>query len=145
MSLAPWDADRPNSTRATRQAIPDQQAEDPWRWATHSGGVLRALRSGIYRGWDLHPAQLPSRFAATLAFCRDCWIDAASRLGDYHRQSGDGVMDEPATAYALARHLAAARACGAIDAAELDVVGGIGDDVLAHYLIRGAVPGVGTQ
>ena len=36
----------------------------------------------------------------------------------------------------LARQLAAARTCGALDAAELDGVGGIGDDVLAHYLIR---------
>jgi len=115
------------------------------RWATHAEGVLRALRSGIYQGWDLHPAQLPTRFAATFAFYRDGWTDAAGRLGDYHRQTGGGVMDEPATAYALARHLAAARACGAIDAAELDAVGGIGDDVLAHYLVRGAVPGVGAR
>jgi len=112
------------------------------RWATHADGVLRALRGGIYQGWDLHPAQLPTRFAATFAFYRDGWTDAAGRLGDYHRQADRGVMDEPATAYALARHLAAARACGAVDAAELDVVGGIGDDVLAHYLVRGAVPGV---
>jgi hypothetical protein len=115
------------------------------RWATHADGVLRALRGGIYQGWDLHPAQLPTRFAATFAFYRDGWTDAAGRLGDYHRQADRGVMDEPATAYALARHLAAARACGAVDAAELDVVGGIGDDVLAHYLVRGAVPGVGTR
>ncbi|HEY5114449.1 MAG TPA: aldolase, partial [Nakamurella sp.] len=112
------------------------------RWTTHADGVLRALRGGIYQGWDLHPAQLPTRFAATFAFYRDGWTDAAGRLGDYHRQAERGVMDEPATAYALARQLAAARACGAVDAAELDVVGGIGDDVLAHYLVRGAVPGV---
>ena len=112
------------------------------RWATHADSVLRALRGGIYQGWDLHPAQLPTRFAATFAFYRDGWTDAAGRLGDYHRQAERGVMDEPATAYALARQLAAARACGAVDAAELDVVGGIGDDVLAHYLVRGAVPGV---
>jgi citrate lyase beta subunit len=111
------------------------------RWARHADGVLRALRSGIYQGWDLHPAQLPTRFAATFAFFRDGWSEAAERLGNYHRQATTGVMDEPATAFALARHLAAARACGAVDAEELDGVGGIRDDVVARYLVRGAVPG----
>jgi citrate lyase beta subunit len=113
------------------------------RWSRHADGVLRALRGGIFQGWDLHPAQLPTRFAATFAFFRDGWAEAAERLGNYHRQAATGVMDEPATAFALARHLAAARACGAVDAAELGAVGGIGDDVVARYLVRGAVPGVG--
>ena len=108
------------------------------RWAKHADGVQRALRGGIYQGWDLHPAQLPTRFAATFAFFRDGWAEAAERLGNYHRQATTGVMDEPATAFALARHLAAARACGAVDATELDAVGGISDDVVARYLVRGA-------
>ena len=38
--------------------------------ARHADGVLRALWAGIYQGWDLHPAQLPTRFAATFAFYR---------------------------------------------------------------------------
>lgn len=39
-------------------------------WVLHSGLVRRALERGYYQGWDLHPAQLPSRFAATYAFYR---------------------------------------------------------------------------
>jgi hypothetical protein len=112
------------------------------RWARHADGVQRALRGGIYQGWDLHPAQLPTRFAATFAFFRDGWAEAAERLGNYHRQAATGVMDEPATAFALARHLAAARACGAVDLEELDAVGGIDDAVVTRYLVRGAVPGL---
>jgi citrate lyase beta subunit len=115
------------------------------RWARHADGVQRALRGGIYQGWDLHPAQLPTRFAATFAFFREGWSEAAERLGNYHRQASTGVMDEPATAFALARHLAAARSCGAVDADELDAVGGIGDDVVARYLVRGAVPDGSTK
>ncbi len=113
------------------------------RWEAHADGVQRALRSGIYQGWDLHPAQLPTRFAATFAFFRDGFAEAARRLGDYHRQhSADGVMDEPATAFALARHLAAAVQCGAVTTDELQDAGGIGPAVVRRYLVRNAVPGV---
>lgn len=113
------------------------------RWEAHADGVQRALRSGIYQGWDLHPAQLPTRFAATFAFFRAGSDEAARRLGDYHRQrSGHGVMDEPATAFALARHLAAAVQCGAVTPAELQDAGGIGPAVVRRYLVRNAAPGV---
>lgn len=109
------------------------------------GGARRGRAAGAARrhrsGMGLHPAQLPTRFAAAFAFFRDGWVDAARRLGEYDRRATGGVLDGPATAYVLARQLAAARTCGALDAAELDGVGGIGDDVLAHYLIRGAAPG----
>jgi len=111
------------------------------RWSAHADGVRRALRSGIYQGWDLHPAQLPTRFAATFAFFRDGWAEAARRLADYHRGVSDGVLDEPATAFALARHLAAGVACGAIWESELTGLVGIDRKVVEWYLIRGAVPG----
>ncbi len=113
------------------------------RWSVHAEGVRRALRSGIYQGWDLHPAQLPTRFAATFGFFRAGAADAARRLGDYHRQTSEsGVMDEPATAFALARHLAAAVHCGAITPSELQAAGRIGPAVVRRYLTRNAVPGV---
>jgi hypothetical protein len=116
------------------------------RWTAHAEGVTRALRQGIFQGWDLHPAQLPTRFAATFAFFRDGWADAASRLGHYHRQSsaGGGVLDEPATAFALARHLAAALACGAVLPAEISSAAGIDKTVVDRYLVRGAPPGAPT-
>ena len=113
------------------------------RWAAHADGVTRALRQGIPQGWDLHPAQLPTRFAATFAHFRAGWRQAAVRLGDYHRQDPGttGVLDEPATAFALARHLAAALACGAVTAEELAGAAAIDPAVVAKYLVRGAPPG----
>ena len=39
-------------------------------WELHSRLVRRSLERGYYQGWDLHPAQLPTRFAATYAFYR---------------------------------------------------------------------------
>ena len=39
-------------------------------WALHARLVRRSLERGIYQGWDLHPAQLPTRYLATYAFYR---------------------------------------------------------------------------
>ena len=84
-------------------------------WQLHHRLVRRSLERGFYQGWDLHPAQLPTRFAATYAFFAD-GVDAASvRLRRYlDRQSG-GILDEPATARALAGYLLRGLDCGALD------------------------------
>ena len=51
--------------------------------------VRRSLERGFYQGWDLHPAQLPTRYAATYAFFRDGRPAAADRLRAYlRRRSG---------------------------------------------------------
>ena len=52
------------------------------------------------------------------------------------------MLDEPATAFALARQLAAALHCDAIVADELAAAGDIGPAVVSRYLVRGAPPGV---
>ncbi len=39
-------------------------------WVLHAGLVRRALERGFYQGWDLHPAQLVTRYTATYAFFR---------------------------------------------------------------------------
>ena len=74
--------------------------------------------AGLYQGWDLHPAQLPTRYLATFAFYR-AGLDRRRLSGcatTCDRRAG-GVLDEPATAYALAGFLARAVDCGAVDAA----------------------------
>ena len=49
-------------------------------WTEHLRLVRRSLRLGYYQGWDLHPAQLPTRYAATYDFYRSGFPQAASRL-----------------------------------------------------------------
>jgi citrate lyase beta subunit len=83
-------------------------------WALHHRLVRRSLERGFYQGWDLHPAHLPTRYAATYAFFRDGRDAAATRLRRYlDRQSG-GIADEPATARALAGYLLRGLDCGAL-------------------------------
>jgi hypothetical protein len=89
-------------------------------WALHARLVRRSLERGFYQGWDLHPAQLPTRFLATYAFFRDGFTDAATRLRDYTQRVTSSVLDEPATVRALARFVHRGLACGALDAHEAE-------------------------
>src|SRR5690606_38351443 len=81
----------------------------------HARLVRRSLERGFYRGWDLHPAQLPTRYAATYEFFRSGSAAAADRLSAYLRRRSGGVLDEPATARALAGFLLRGLDCGAVD------------------------------
>ncbi len=83
-------------------------------WANHLRLVRRSLERGYYQGWDLHPAQLPTRFAATFAFYREGFAAAAGRLRTYVGRRDSGVLDEPATARALADFLLRGLDCGAL-------------------------------
>jgi citrate lyase beta subunit len=93
-------------------------------WRLHAGLVRRALERGFYQGWDLHPAQLVTRYAATYAFFRAALPAAAGRLAAYLDRGAAGVLDEPATARALATVVLRGLDCGAVDEAEVQTAGG---------------------
>ncbi|GAA4928075.1 DUF6986 family protein [Actinoplanes utahensis] len=84
-------------------------------WQLHRRLVRRSLERGFYQGWDLHPAQLPTRYAATFAFFRDGRDAAVTRLRRYLDRQDSGIADEPATARALAGYLVRGLDCGALD------------------------------
>jgi citrate lyase beta subunit len=88
-------------------------------WALHYRLVRRSLERGFYQGWDLHPAQLPTRYAATYAFFRDGRDAAVERLHRYLSRQESGIADEPATARALAGYLLRGLDCGALTDAGL--------------------------
>lgn len=92
-------------------------------WRLHFRLVRRSLARGIYQGWDMHPAQLPTRFAATYAFYREGFEQAALRLRAYLGDGESGYLDEPATATALAAFVLRGMDCGAIDTTEFDTTG----------------------
>ncbi|MFI0720500.1 DUF6986 family protein [Streptomyces sp. NPDC021224] len=103
-----------------------QDVHDAWR--LHYGLVRRALARAYYQGWDMHPAHLPTRYAAVYAFCREDLDAAAARLAAYtgRRAGGGAVLDEPATARALCAHLLRGLDCGALDPAEVTDRTGLG-------------------
>ncbi|GAB2936137.1 aldolase/citrate lyase family protein [Rhodococcus aerolatus] len=105
-------------------------------WALHARLVTRSLEAGFYQGWDLHPAQLPTRWAATFAFYRASAPAVATRLRSYLTAAGSGLLDEPATAAAMAGFLARGLDAGALDAAEVEAGTGLGTDALMHLARR---------
>ncbi|GAB3278064.1 hypothetical protein GCM10027449_18030 [Sinomonas notoginsengisoli] len=88
-------------------------------WALHARLVRRSLDRGYYQGWDLHAHQLPTRYIATYAFYREGLEAATTRLRNYVQQTVGAVLDEPATARALAAFVLRGVQCGAADADEV--------------------------
>ncbi len=112
-------------------------------WGEHARLVRRSLVRGFYQGWDLHPAQLPTRFAATYAFYRSGLARAGERLRNYGEQVETGVLDEPATVRALAGFVVRALDCGATDEAETAGLTGLDRTELAR--MAGRVPAGGKE
>ncbi|WP_054815529.1 DUF6986 family protein [Nocardia arizonensis] len=79
----------------------------------HHRLVTRSLRRGYYQGWDMHPGHLVTRWLATYDYFRRAVDVAVPRLRDYLVRGGGAVMDEPATAEALAATVVRALHCGA--------------------------------
>ncbi|MFE2414816.1 DUF6986 family protein [Kitasatospora sp. NPDC059408] len=94
-------------------------------WKLHHGLVRRSLARAYYQGWDMHPAHLPTRYAAVYAFYREGLEAASARLAAYVAKAGGDVMDEPATARALSGYVLRGLDCGAVDPAEVTALTGL--------------------
>jgi citrate lyase beta subunit len=121
------------STNVLPVGAPEQVAA---AWRNHLGLVRRSLERGYYQGWDLHPAQLPTRFAATFAFYRDGFEGAAARLRTYLDKQDSAILDEPATARALADFVLRGLDCGAVSSGEVRASGLVDIHVLAALAHR---------
>ncbi|MDR7302530.1 DUF6986 family protein [Haloactinomyces albus] len=96
-------------------------------WRTHYGLVRRSLEHGFFQGWDMHPAQLVTRYAAVFTAFRESAPAEAKRLSAYVFATGGAVLDEPATARALAASFVRALDNGATDAAEVQEMTGLSE------------------
>lgn len=97
-------------------------------WRLHARLVRRSLAAGIPQGWDLHPAQLVSRYAATFAFFRDGLPEAAQRLRAATAKDEGRFLDEPATVRAMTSFLVRGLDCGALGADEVEELSGLSPD-----------------
>src|SRR3954470_10797670 len=92
-------------------------------WRLHAGNVRHALVNGIYQGWDLHPAQLPSRYTAVFAFFLEGLAPASERLKNFVQKAAQAtrvgdVFDAAATGQGLLNYFLRAMQCGAITESE---------------------------
>jgi hypothetical protein len=90
--------------------------------------VRRALAFGIHAGWDLHPAQLPARHGAVLAFYLEARAAMTARLARFVDQATQATrvgqaFDDAATGQGLLVFFLRGLACGAFDEADLAATG----------------------
>ena len=88
-------------------------------WRLHAEHVRHSLVTGFYQGWDLHPAQLPSRYAAVYAFFLEGLDAASERLKNFVQKAAQAtlvgdVFDDAATGQGLLNYFLRAMNCGAI-------------------------------
>jgi citrate lyase beta subunit len=84
----------------------------------HFDLVQRSLAHGYYQGWDLHPGQLPTRYAAVYAFFLKSLQSAATRLRNFIDRAAQAtlvgdVFDDAATGQGLLNFLLRGVNCGA--------------------------------
>ena len=102
---------------------PDQIAENKTvvhrAWKLHYDHCRHSLANGFYQGWDLHPAQLPTRYAAVFAFFLEGLAAASERLRNFVEKAAQAtligdVFDDAATGQGLLNYFLRAINCGAI-------------------------------
>jgi citrate lyase beta subunit len=123
MPIPPHRAAKDGAPLTTRQAE-ENLAVVHQAWKVHFDNVRRSLSNGYYQGWDLHPAQLPARYAAVYSFFLEDVHSASGRMRNFMEKAARAtrigqVFDDAAMAQGLLNYLLRAINCGAISADEV--------------------------
>jgi hypothetical protein len=122
-NILPVGPHRPAAAGEDRQLTSEQERENreavhqAWRLGFEDN--LHSLRTGYYQGWDLHPAQFVTRYAAVYQFFLEGLEAASNRLKTFVEKAalaslfGD-VFDDAATGQGLLNFFLRGIACGAI-------------------------------
>lgn len=92
-------------------------------WWLHSQHVRHSLVNAFYQGWDLHPAQLVTRYATVFAFFLEGLDAASERLRNFVQKAAQAtlvgeVFDDAATGQGLLNYFLRAVNCGALSEEE---------------------------
>ena len=116
-----------------------QSVHNAWRIGyNHS---IHSLINGFYQGWDLNPAQLPMRYAATYNFFLSSIDDATHRLKTFVERAaistltGD-IFDDAATGQGLLNFFLKAMNCGAISEEEATATGLTIDEIRSRSFYK---------
>jgi hypothetical protein len=101
---------------AAQQADNRRSVHDGWR--LHVADIHHSLVNGFYQGWDLHPGQLPTRYAAVYAFFQQGLAAASLRLKTFVSRAAQAtlvgdVFDDAATGQGLLNFFLRGINCGA--------------------------------
>ena len=99
-------------------------------WRQHYDDIRHSLTNAFYQGWDLHPAQLVTRYAAVYAFFLESLDAASERLRNFIGKAAQAtlvgeVFDDAATGQGLLNFFLRALNCGAVREDEIGALTGL--------------------
>ncbi|MCP3165235.1 DUF6986 family protein [Myxococcus qinghaiensis] len=113
----------PNRKQGDVALLPTQLRENSEAvqrvWQLSYRHIRHSLERGWYQGWDLHPAQLPVRYAAVYAFFLEGLDTATKRLKAFMEKAAQAtlvgdVFDDAATGQGLLNFFLRGLSCGAL-------------------------------
>jgi hypothetical protein len=104
-------------------------------WRMHYDDIRHSLESGFYQGWDLHPVQLVTRYAAVYTFFLTGVEQQGARLRNFVERAAQAtlvgdVFDDAATGQGLLNFFFRAINCGALTEDEAVAMTGVTLDEL---------------
>jgi hypothetical protein len=99
-------------------------------WRLHHDDIRHSLTNAFYQGWDLHPAQLVTRYAAVFGFFLESLDAASERLLNFIDKAAQAtlvgeVFDDAATGQGLLNFFLRALNCGAVKEEEIGALTGL--------------------
>jgi len=106
-------------------------------WRVHFENVTGSMRNGFFQSWDLHPNQLPARYAAVYAYFIKNRDSMAARLNQFLAKSTQAIVtgntfDDAASAEGVMNFFRRSHDCGAFEAKEIKALLGITADQLRN-------------
>jgi hypothetical protein len=110
-------------------------------WRLHYEHVRHSLEGAFYQGWDLHPAQLPTRYAAVYTFFLESAGAAKERLTNFVAKAAQAtlvgdVFDDAATGQGLLNFFLRGISCGAIAEADALATGLTLDELRGRSFVK---------
>ncbi|HVD60710.1 MAG TPA: hypothetical protein VNC11_07550 [Gemmatimonadaceae bacterium] len=111
-------------------------------WRMHFDDVRHSLEGGFYQGWDLHPAQIVTRYAALYSFFLEGIDAAGARLSNFVNKGAQAtlvgdVFDDAATGQGLLNFFLRGINSGAITEDEaLDMTGLTADEFRTRSFVK---------
>lgn len=118
----------PHKDPKTHEQRAENRAAVHRAWRLHAEHVRHSLRNAYYQGWDLHPAQLPTRYAAVISFFLEGLPAATERLKNFVDKAAQAtlvgdVFDDAATGQGLLNFFLRGLSSGALTEDEAKATG----------------------
>ncbi|HEX8409985.1 MAG TPA: phosphoenolpyruvate kinase [Thermoanaerobaculia bacterium] len=110
-------------------------------WKLHADHIRHSLVHAYYQGWDLHPAQLPTRYAAVYSFFLEGAGAATERLRNFMDKAGQAtlvgdVFDDAATGQGLLNYFLRGMNSGALTEEEALATGLTLDELRSRSFVK---------